>query len=219
MVTATAASWWIWNHPTWSQAEIWAVVILLLPSFVCLVANQLFHKQWHFCSRLVTGEDGRWSTSKAGYLLWTYAFLFAGLATLIEAHHTDAFFGGLRVEYLVVLGIPAAAAFGAKAIANNAGESAGGSADAQTNVGAGIGQLVTDDDGDTALHKFQYLAFNLLLLGFFLVRFLGAEADGLPDLPDTFVGLTGVSAAAYLAQKGLSTSTAGAPDATPGSSG
>jgi len=210
-------SWWIWKDPTWAQAEIWAVAILLLPSAICVVANQLAAQKWFFFTRLITGSDGHWSTSKAGYLVWTYAFAFAALATLIKNANVDKFYGTINTEYLVVLGIPAAAGFGAKVIANrsdpdgvsNVGNT-DGRAPAETNVGSGVGQLVTDDDGDTALHKFQYLTFNLLLIGFFLVKFIGNELDGLPDLPDTFVGLTGVSAAAYLAQKGLSMTGKGA---------
>jgi hypothetical protein len=224
-------SWWLWNDPTWGQAEAWAVLILLLPSLICLVHNLIVKglarrtrgatpTTWHFFTRLITGENGSWSTSKAGYLIWTYAFLYAGLASIIEYKSIDNFFGQLKAEYLVVLGIPAAAAFGAKALANRAdpkpaGSQQGGSlAPAQSNVGTGLAQLVTDDDGDTALHKFQYFSFNLLLVLYFLVKFMGNEIGGLPDLPDTFVGLTGVSAAAYLAQKGLSPSGSGAAIAT-----
>jgi hypothetical protein len=206
-----AGSWLLWRRPYWGAAELWAIAILVLPSVVSGLLTYVAHRPSRFFSRLITGQDGKWSTSKAGYLLWTYALFFALLATLIHRHDFGTALDKLQPEYLVVLGIPAAAGFGAKAIRSQSPDAnAGSPAPPQTNPLKGVGDLVSDDDGDTAMHKVQYLGFNLLLLGYFLVQFLSNEdAQKLPNLPDTLVGLTGVGAAAYLAQKGLSAGGAG----------
>jgi hypothetical protein len=47
----------------------------------------------------------------------------------------------------------------------------------------------------------QYFLFNLLALGFFLGTLAFNLDQGFPDIPDLLVGLTSVSAAAYVAKK------------------
>jgi hypothetical protein len=66
-----------------------------------------------------------------------------------------------------------------------------------------FGQLFSADDGNADLLDSQYFAFSLLLLGYSLLQFLTGESTVLPRLPDTLVGLTGVSAVGYVAKKGV----------------
>lgn len=198
-----ASSWGFWEKPDWPAAEAWSVGFLLLPSLVATILV-LDGKRAHLFKRLITGKDGAWSTSKAGYLLWTYVVLFAGLAMLIHLQNLGNFDDRFQAEYLLVLGFPAAAAVAAKGLRSANADTANASAQpTQTSVTTGVAQLVSDEEGDTALHKFQYLAFNLLLIAVFLSTFLSSEDGGWPDLPDTLVGLTGVAAAVYVAGKGL----------------
>ena len=96
---------------------MWALAILALPSLISFLLS-FAGRDTHFFLRLINGKDGRWSTSKAGYLLWTYALLFVLLAMLIHRHDFGKALNKLQPEYLVVLGIPAAAGLGAKAIRN-----------------------------------------------------------------------------------------------------
>jgi hypothetical protein len=63
--------------------------------------------------------------------------------------------------------------------------------------------LVANDSGQPDLLDFQYFGFTLILLAYFFTRFLGNEALGLPELPDTLVALSGVSTTGYLGKKGL----------------
>jgi hypothetical protein len=124
----------------------------------------------------------------------------------------------LDAGYLVLLGIPATAAVGAKAI--TAGKDGSGVApkapapdltvqrNGQTvpasktaQLAQRIAQIFSSDDNTTDLGDFQYLFFNLLAAAFFIATILHVTADGLPHLPDTLLGLTGVSAALYVGKK------------------
>lgn len=74
-------------------------------------------------------------------------------------------------------------------------------ADPGSNPLAGIAQVFSDNLGRGDLLDTQYFFFNLVLLGWFLLTFFVQQADELPDLSDT-LGLTSVSALAYVTQKG-----------------
>lgn len=206
MLTA-ASHVWFWQTPTWGWAEFWALVIVLLPSALAFVAKHVLGRSdAHFFLGLVNGRDGRWSTSKTSVLLWTYSLWFAFLTILLHTNGAGLHGSVLRPQYLALLGIPAAAAVTAKGFTQSKVE-AGKIVSkppraAETNVLTGIGQLVSNDSGQPDLLDFQYLGFNLILLGYFFTRFLG-HATALPVLPDSLVGLSGVSGASYVAKKGL----------------
>jgi hypothetical protein len=114
--------------------------------------------------------------------------------------------------YLLLLGIPAAAALAAKGITQTkdvAGtEPKTTAADPNTgsktgDAAARLGQLFSADDGSTDLADTQYLLFNGILGMYFIVRLFCPDGLGLPALPDTLLGLTGVSAAAYIGKKAV----------------
>ena len=128
----------------------------------------------------------------------------------------------LQSEYFVLLGFPLTAAIAAKALTVNkiaTGEKfkppigtspstdkgGDGNVDSDVGIGKGLAEIVTNDSGETDLLDFQYFAFNLLALAYFLVQFLTHPADGLPTLPPTLIALTGVSVAAYTTKKALDT--------------
>ena len=67
----------------------------------------------------------------------------------------------------------------------------------------GAGQLFSADDGNVDLLDAQYFACSLVLLAYFFAQFLSAESPKLPVLPHTLVALSGVSAASYIAKKGV----------------
>jgi hypothetical protein len=157
---------------------------------------------------LISGADGRWSTSKAGVLLWTGAIWFAFLAILFHTQGDGIKGAVLKGEYFVVLGIPAATALAAAGITTNKlnqGETDKPQQPANGNPISGVAEIVSDDSGRTDLLDFQYFGFNLILLGFFFLQFFGHPGAGLPDLPDTLLGLSGVAAATYVGKKGLTT--------------
>jgi hypothetical protein len=194
-----AASYWFWNRPSWGWAEVWALLFLLGPSLALPAGGT------RFLLSLINGTDNRWSTSKASALLWTYAVLFAFLAILLHTrgHGLDNL--KLSDQYLLLLGIPAATAVSAKAITQSKvanGDLVKPLAAKPAGV-SGVGQLFSADDGRADLLDSQYFAFSLVLLLYFLLQFLTGESTVLPKLPDTLVGLTGVSAVGYVAKKGV----------------
>jgi hypothetical protein len=159
---------------------------------------------------LVVGVDGRTSTSKLQVLLWTYGFAWAIVALLIgsiDAGLTDGWNklvnGGLKEEYLLLLGLPTGAAVAAYKLTSDkvgSGTVQKDTTDA-TGLGARAAEVISDDDGNTDLIDFQYLLFNLVALAYFVVRFMGHASEGLPDLPDILVGLTGTAALGYTLNK------------------
>jgi hypothetical protein len=166
---------------------------------------------------LYVGLDGRWSTSKLQALLWTYAVLYALVALFVADQLGLDFsdgkgFAGIefRDEYLLLLGGPFAAAVLAKGIMATKVENGTivkPEAPTERSAVTGFRDVISDDAGRTDLVDFQYFFFNLVALGFFAVSFCPNVAEGFPDLPDFLVGLTSVSALAYVTSKAVESST------------
>jgi hypothetical protein len=161
---------------------------------------------------VVLGADNRVSTSKVQFALWTVALAYA---LLVIAFH-DAVYppGSLDPRYLLLIGFPAGAAVSAKAITTgqiNNGNSSKTTISAKgKSFGTAISEIVSNDQGDLDLGDTQYFVFNLVALTAFFIAFFH-NPTSLPVLPDTLVGLTSASAAAYVAKK----ATVGAAPAPP----
>jgi hypothetical protein len=82
--------------------------------------------------------------------------------------------------------------------------------DGPSGLTQGLKELTGDDavDPEPSLPDLQYVVFNLIALAYFLNALFGHLGDGLPDMPDTLIALTGVSAASYLATKAAARSAA-----------
>jgi hypothetical protein len=152
---------------------------------------------------IVLGADDRVSTSKVQLAMWT---LVLSYALLVIIFHNFAFPpGALDPRYLLLLGFPAGAAVGAKAITT--GQMASGAISKKRapspkkRVSTAISEIVANDQGDLDLGDAQYFIFNLVALVAFFVAFAHHPVK-LPVLPDTLVGLTSASAATYVAKKG-----------------
>jgi hypothetical protein len=202
-----ASSFWFWDKPSWGWAEVWALLAIVL---VSVILSRLIkppeNSEKSFAFALINGMDNRWSTSKASVALWTFGVLFAFLAILIHTRGDGLDNLKLSSQYLALLGIPAGAAVGAKAITQNKVDKGELEKTKQTNPPdalKGTAQLFSDDSGNVDLLDAQYLAFSLLLLAYFFTQFLSSESTTLPNLPDTLVGLSGVSAASYIVKKGV----------------
>jgi hypothetical protein len=193
----------------------------------------------------VIGQDGRASTSKAQVVLWTGAMVWAltDLLLLARAYPGGNLFTGAvtsnwRPEYLVLLGLPVAAAATAKAVVSgsNAGKGpvksshpAAKPRPQATRVyvrdpvpagvkgfSAGVAELITADDSTVAWADLQYVVFTLITLVYFLVQVLAQPQHGLPPVPAALLTLMGVSASGYTASKIVETKgavpTPGSPD-------
>jgi hypothetical protein len=188
----------------------------------------------------VMGQDGRASTSKTQVVLWTGAVVWALVDLLLLARvyqggtlFTNAVTSNWRPEYLVLLGLPVAAATAAKAAVVNSNSGRGPltetiSADKAADLKlsrvyvrppqvktkgflVGVAELFTGDDGAVAWADLQYVVFTLITLTYFMVQFLARPADGLPPVPAVLLTLMGVSASTYTANKVVNTKGTSAP--------
>jgi hypothetical protein len=128
-------------------------------------------------------------------------------ALLVIVFHDFAYPAGeLDPRYLLLLGFPAGAAVGAKAITT--GQITSGAVSKKRapspkkGMGTAISEIVANDQGDLDLGDAQYFIFNLFALAAFFVAFAHNPVK-LPLLPEKLVGLTSASAAAYVAKKVL----------------
>jgi len=184
------------------------------------------------------GQDGRASTSKTQVVLWTGALLWALIDFLLlaRAHPSGNFFtsavsSNWHPEYLVLLGLPVAAAATAKAVVSGSNSGMGPQpsqqpapqqnqqAAAQQNqqparvyvrdpvpagvygIRDGIAELVTSDDGSVAWSDLQYVVFTIVTLVYFAAQVLAQPQNGLPSVPAALLTLMGVSATGYTAKK------------------
>jgi hypothetical protein len=179
----------------------------------------------------VMGQDGRASTSKTQVVLWTGAVVWALVDLLLLARaypggnlFANAVTTNWHPEYLILLGLPVAAATAAKAVVTSANAGRGPAAskdEAQTlnlarvyvrppvknvkGVLTGVAELLTGDDDAVAWADLQYVVFTLITLTYFVVQFLTRPASGLPPVPAALLTLMGVSAGAYTANKIVNT--------------
>jgi len=205
--------WWAF----WFAAFVLSIVTFSLHSFSLRVADAatkagprrgLFY--------LFVGADGRVSTTKLQVVLWTYAIAFVFVAVSLRGD-AQTLPTALEPQYLLLLGIPIVGAAGASVIATQKLEggqiaklpvedTAAPSNDAPGPL-AGLGQVISDDQGRGDVGDFQYFIFNIVGLVYFFVTLVADPKTILPVLPDTLVALTGASALAYLTKKGVASDT------------
>jgi hypothetical protein len=168
-------------------------------------------------SALVKGTDNRTSTSKTQYVLWTIGVAFAlayisartvlGPNTFVcdsndNTPHNCVPDGPVWQQYLILLGVPAAAAVIAKATTsyqvNNGVIQTGQSTQAT------VADIATDYTGQADLVDVQYLIFNIIAFLYFFAHFL--HAGTFVTVPSLLLGLTSASAATYTLTKALQSS-------------
>ena len=179
---------------------------------------------------IAMGADGRLSTSKFQFLVWTgvvvfvYVFLFA---TLDEKHR--AILNNIPTNVLLVMGFSVTTAVAAKGITVsyvNTGQIAK-SASTQPGGDASLSGLVTQDDSNTPdLTKLQMLIWTAIATAVYMYHVhqnlsgiancsIGASPiDGLckfPDIDQSLMVLMGISQGAYLGNKLVA---AGTPQVT-----
>src|SRR5262249_15876235 len=112
--------------------------------------------------------------------------------------------GTLDPRYLLLIGFPAGAAVGAKAITMGQLDSGAVSKKPppyeKKTPGNAVKDIVANDQGDLDLGDAHYFIFTLVALAVFFIPFFHSSTK-LPVLPDTLVALTSASAAAYVAKK------------------
>lgn len=130
----------------------------------------------------------------------------AGTAQLAQAH-TQTQNAQATAEAAAAADDPARAV----AAAQEATKAAGSAAQAATAAISGngntrtfwsyVGDIVNNDSGSPDIVDFQYVTFNLVAATYFLINFINHNA--LPQIPETLIALTGVSAGTYVTNKAL----------------
>ena len=198
----SAANWMklFSNHPF-----LWAVGFLLL----LYLLYRRVAGTWNIFS-LALGADGRLSTSKCQFLLWTGAVLFVFLV-LLFAHGNATFSSDLPQNILLVMGFSLTTAVGAKYIVINqpSTQTSGDTGPPTMNPT----YLIADNDGRLDLNKAQMLAWTVVGIAAFLMNFgnsWGAYAACsptttgpacFPDVPQALMVLMGLGQGAYLGGK------------------
>jgi hypothetical protein len=169
-------------------------------------------------SGLITGYDGRRSTSKTITFAWTFVVAWMLVAVGLVAAASGASFTDLLKNtsnlYLVLLGGPYAAAIMAKVSVTNGVQTGRIQKTFATTTGAS--DIVSNDNGSTDLYDFQYTLFNLVALVIVIFLFGAHPGKGFPGIPDFLAILTGSSAAAYTINKGLTSNAPSISDVQPG---
>jgi hypothetical protein len=178
----------------------------------------------------VIGKDGRASTSKTQVVLWTGAVIWAliDLALLARVYPGGSLFSpagtsNFRPEYLILFGLPAAAAVTAKAVVSRSNQGRGtvtsdgafaalGAEAARVYVRdpvppgvrgftAGMAELVSYDNSTVSWVEVQYVVFTFITIVYFVVQVLAEPQNGLPAVPSALLILMGLSACGYMATK------------------
>ncbi|MFD0271612.1 hypothetical protein ACFVGY_34335 [Streptomyces sp. NPDC127106] len=163
---------------------------------------------------LVTGRDGRLSTSTTLALAWTVILVWLLLTILaygLTAGGGTRYFTGdpgpldsLTTVYLPLLGGPYVALIAAKAVVGIRLENGTLAKPAARPTESGrrpLRELIANDSGRTDLVDLQYVALSVVTMLYVVLFFLSDVGGGLPELPGEIWALTGAPAGAYLVNK------------------
>ncbi|WP_406212067.1 IPT/TIG domain-containing protein [Streptomyces canus] len=220
LVNWGGGSWW--NSQAWYTVRSYGFAVLTLGVFLWLI-HLLGKGSAEGKSGLVTlfvGADLRASTSKFQYLAWTFlvgfvlAYIAARSSTAGTPFVCETESSGASTKncvppkhwdtYLLLLGVPAAAAVVTKGV--TAYKVANGivqKTEASENAGVNPADLARDDHGNADLADIQYLLFNMIALAYVAAVFVGRGT--LADIPPLLVGLTSTAAGAFVFNKSLQT--------------
>jgi hypothetical protein len=203
-----------------SLANFWpALAVLILFAVFCFLASA------GKPGTLVEGADGRASTSKLQFLLWTAVILTSYVAILLTrfwiSHHVGVVETELPVNVLIAMGFSATTAVAAKGITvSYIGNGQVAKASAGTTlannlkaVATGPGAIFQDDDGIPDLSKIQMMLWTVVAIGIYIMRVVAAinaaasTPPTLPDIEPAFLVLMGLGQGAYLGKKLTTTTT------------
>ena len=191
--------------------------VVAILGFVTWVATRAASgpSQKNFIGRLVDGMDGRLSTSKFQWFVWTVMGLFAFCEVFTERllRDLDVNDPSLPPYLLTAMGFSVATMSAAKGITSSYAASghvdksadtlpaADGSELPPTSVTKG--GLMTDDDGVPDLSKIQMVSFTLVALVVYLIHLVtqSRETPVLVDIEPSLMVLMGLSQGAYIGKK------------------
>ncbi len=161
--------------------------------------------------RVVYGADGRPSTSKLQFWLWTIVVLFSYVALYAARVKGGSFIAINEIppNVLVALGLSVVTATAAKGITVSFLQNGSLVKPPATPATSGASQVVMDDDGSPDLSKIQMLAWTIIAVGVYLIMVNHAIKHGpydkLPDIDAALMVLMGLGQGAYLGTKLVTT--------------
>lgn len=195
-----------WGHQVWTGAAfagvVWAFMLLVLH-----ISDARSAGKGYGIFRPVIGKDDRWSTSLTQLALWTVAIGIAlswcvGMVVFADRNINSVFTPAVWDQYLLLLGGPFAAAVLAKGVIQYKTENGSvQKVEPPPESSPTPSQIYKADGGGGDLVDAQYLLFNLIALGYFVVQFESTGA--LPMIPGPLLALTGGAAALYSANKAV----------------
>lgn len=165
--------------------------------------------------KIIEGTDGRPSTSKFQWFLWTAVVIFSYVAVAavkVRLGHPDVM-TAIPENLLWAMGFATATAAGAKAITTayklrgqiDKPSVAELKAASEVPHGLGAGGIIEDDEGRPDLTKIQMVAWTLVAIAAYLInlgkRIAASEVSQLPDIDSALMALMGVGQGGYLGWK------------------
>jgi len=186
---------------TWAGDELrYHAVAAAATALMWIIVGAIFGNARGGLVRTIIGKGNRLSTSKLQIMLWTFAISYAFLLFIVYYIWKEQAVGfdTLHADYLILLGGPFAAALLAQAA--TVSKVNGNELQQPDKPAPGTTDLVEDPSGNASTTDAQFLVFNLVALIYFYAALI-QDSTSLPDLPDTLVGLTGLSALTYVGGK------------------
>ena len=160
--------------------------------------------------KVIRGADGRPSTSKLQFWLWTIVVIFSYVA-LYAARVQDHLYDPIKeipANLLIAMGFTIVTATAAKGITTSFvqnGDLVKPPASPQT---SGASQVLKEDDGSLDLSKIQMLAWTVIGIGVYLIlvnQSLRTAPYALPNIDSALMVLMGLGQGAYLGKKLVTT--------------
>jgi hypothetical protein len=173
--------------------------------------------------KLVLGADGRASTSKLQWFLWTVVIVFAYVA-IWAARALEGNFEPITEipqNLLIAMGLSVTTMAAAKGITASyvaSGRLIKTSADPEERRDKGLGPIVASDEHDPDLSKVQMMIWTLTAIVIYLFAVVDqiGGAHVLPDIDATLMVLMGLGQGAYLGKKLVTTVTPRLTGLSPG---
>lgn len=185
----------------------------LVALLLAWVLYRLMAGTWNIW-KLVTGADGRPSTSKLQWFLWTVVVVFAYVAIwtagALEGNLTPI--TEIPQNLVIAMGLSVTTMAAAKGITVsyvNSGRVIKTSAEPGEKKDTGLGPIVSSDERLPDLSKIQMVIWTLIAIVIYLFAVVGQIRSGhaLPDIDPTLMVLMGLGQGAYLGKKLVTTST------------
>jgi hypothetical protein len=172
--------------------------------------------------KLVIGADGRPSTSKLQWFLWTVVIIFSYAAIYAARAGKGNFeaISDMPANLLIAMGLSITTMAAAKGITVSYVTSGRVVKTATASEDNGPAPIIQDDDGFPDLSKIQMMAWTIIAVGIYLISVahqIGTDLPKLPDIEPSLMVLMGLGQGAYLGKKLTTTTVPRLTGLSPGS--